>query len=134
MSDVIDLSPDEIQEQRRARKAQRRRFDAETAPADLKAAGVAEEMWPTKANHKTWWKYIIPSLGVTPEGYWYGHCPLHDGAGTDENPTALISFRHGTMRCLNVDSDCHKGKLAMSLNNAFMAIAQRTANVDGDLG
>ena len=134
MTDIVDLSPEQVRDQRRAAKRIRNRFNVDNAPPALKTAGVAEEWWPTKAGFQFWWNYIIPSLGVTPEGYWYAHCPLHDSTGTDENATALISFKDGVVKCLQIDGDCHKGKRAMSLNNAALAMRLRAADVDGDLG
>lgn len=62
----------------------------------------------------------MPDLGVTPEGWWYGHCPMHDHpAAQADQPSMLISFKSGSLKCLsNITTKCHERR-AISLTNAF---------------
>jgi len=75
---------------------------------------------PSEAQRELWWQYVIASAGVEWNGWWLGHCPLHDRDGVDDElPTAQFNFIHGAMRCLGEPS-CLAPKSVMSLTNVLV--------------
>jgi hypothetical protein len=81
--------------------------------------GVDDRYYPTISQHQRWWSFIIPELGVDPDGAWYGFCPLHDEKRNKKHPTAMFSFgSRSYIRCLS-DAGCHPGKRGISLTNAY---------------
>lgn len=69
---------------------------------------------PTAHQHELWAQYVDWKEGCNDDGSWLGHCPMC-GSG------AVFAFHHGVLRC---DGDCHKGKRAMSLQNAWTRMHQ----------
>jgi hypothetical protein len=129
MTDTVAI--DDARQQRIERKRAARIFTKDDAPPDLLAAEADEQWWPRKSLHEQWWPYIIPALGVTPDGYWYGHCPFHDWPATGDEPTMLINFHKSVLKCLTAkDSGCHE-KRALSLTNAWSDLQVRLAKGNG---
>lgn len=123
MTDTTTRTPS--QQARIDAKRAARFFTAEDAPPDLLAAEAQQQWWPSRAAHQQWWKYIMPDMGVTPDGYWYGHCPFHDWPASGEEVTALINFFKNSMKCLqNKETHCHE-RSAISLTNAYNDLQQQ---------
>lgn len=80
---------------------------------------------PSPSQRGVWWRYIIAENDADPDGWWLGHCPLHDKEGVGVEPTAQFNFRHGALRCLGVPC-CHK-KRTMSLSNVLVEMVRGSA-------
>ena len=79
---------------------------------------VSPLVMPTQNQRALWWHFVMADDGVDPDGYWLGHCPIHDLKRDLEVATAQFNFRKGVMRCLGEPS-CHEGKRAVSLTNVL---------------
>lgn len=68
-----------------------------------------------------WWRYVMEADGIDQDGYWLGHCPIHDEVKDPEVASAQFNFRKGVMRCLGVEP-CHGEKRCMSLTNVTIML------------
>jgi hypothetical protein len=123
--EAADLERAAEVEQRRSERAAAKRlsriFNDDNRPADLAASGVPLEFHPTKERYEKFWRFIIPSMGADPDGWWYGTCLLHGkSASASDQPSALYNFGKGVMRCIG-EPCCHAGKGSMSMSNAYNA-------------
>lgn len=126
-----DLDPEQARRaELRARRAALRFFNDDDRPAPLAAAGVDTRWHPSKDRYKKFWRFLIPALGVDTEGWWYGHCLLHDKeCGLSEHPdtpTAMFNFSKGVIRCIS-DESCHAPRKAMSMSNAYDKMVEAQA-------
>jgi hypothetical protein len=80
---------------------------------------------PSTSQRDLWWRFVIESDGADPDGWWLGHCPLHDKRGAGVEPTAQFNFQHGALRCMG-DPRCHPRR-SMSLNNVLAEMARADA-------
>ena len=87
--------------------------------------GVDLELHPSRFQRSQWWHLVIHDLGVDPDGWWYGWCPLHDKEQDREVITGMYQFRAGVLRCLG-EPPCHAPKRAMSLVNVATKIAHES--------
>lgn len=71
---------------------------------------------PSKSQRAQWWQYVMEADGIDEQGYWLGHCPVHDEVKDPELASAQFNFRKGVMRCLGEPS-CHEGRRVISLTN-----------------
>ena len=122
------LSEEETLKIRADERFAKRRFTDDTAPSALAVANVERQWWPTKVQYKKLWMYVMPEMGVTPEGWWYACCPVHD-PNVNGAMSALFNFSTGSMRCL-ADPSCHPAAKAMTLNNAIMASMSKLTGDD----
>lgn len=125
--DVVEAPPRDqaaIDAARLERRIKRQFADDDTAPPALRSSGVAHEFWPSRAQFTRWWMYVDPSLGVMDEGWWYAKCPIHDDKAEGE-VSAQVNFKHGMLRCLDEEGDCHKGKRGITLTNVVEAVMDR---------
>lgn len=99
-------------------RALNRRWDAQSAPPDLAASGVALINWPTKQQYELWWSFVRQPLVVSEDGWWMAACPRHDPTCERPEATAEFMFRFGSFRCLADDGEpCHPNKSAGTLNS-----------------
>jgi hypothetical protein len=115
--------PKDMEAARALRRAKRQFTDDDSAPTVLRSSGVPHEFWPSRAQFTRWWPFVESAMGSDDEGWWYAICPVHDTA-MEHGMSAMISFRHGMLRCLG-DAGCHEGKTGMTLTNAVEAMADR---------
>lgn len=80
---------------------------------------------PSAAQRDLWWVFIIEADGADPDGWWLGHCPLHDKEVSGVEPTAQFNFQHGALRCMG-DPPCHSRR-SISLNNVLSQMARGNA-------
>jgi hypothetical protein len=85
----------------KAKGPKRKRFTPDDHPADFGAA--AERWWPSTAQYKTWWDFVLSRPGVDEDGWWWGHCPIHDKSKSPMHPTAQFHFKFGVARCWSDD-------------------------------
>ena len=119
---------DELQKARANARFAKHRFDEDSAPSMLAAANVDQSFWPTRSQYKKLWLYVIPDMGLTPEGWWYAYCPAHD-PNMQGGVSALFNFTAGSMRCTG-DQSCHPDKKAMTFVNALIAAHRKLTGDD----
>lgn len=125
-----EAQQEKIKKQQAIKKAAARRFNINNIPHGIAAAECSPEYWPTKAQYRRWAMYLQTEKGVSPDGWWFGCCPIHDPMGRGET-SAQISFVAGAMRCLSGEG-CHPGQRAISLVNAMDVVMQRLVADDAE--
>jgi hypothetical protein len=80
---------------------------------------------PSATQRELWWAFIIEADGADPDGWWLGHCPLHDKEAESVEPTAQFNFQHGALRCMG-DPPCHERR-SISLTRVLTEMARGVA-------
>lgn len=84
---------------------------------------VYKTKW-TAEERDFWEVWLVPKLGCDEDGYWFGHCPMHD-AGRQDRGSAGFNFTNGSWRCNRIGPDnCLHPKKGGSVANLEKYINQ----------